>query len=110
MKLPFPYVRWDRVDSVDGVSTEFGMPNPAAPVVNGNGARHLDFPIQYMRRMQRVEAALRDEGTRIASEPVRDLAEFDRIAAEMETVIAEYRGVCAAIIQKRSANGSKRQS
>ena len=110
MKLPFPYVRWDTADSVDAVSTEFGMQNRAAHVINGDGAPHVDFPIQYMRRMQRVEAALRDEGARIASEPVRDLAEFDRIAAEMETVIADYRGACAAIIQKRSANGSKRQS
>jgi len=110
MKLPFPYVRWDRTDSVDGVSTEFGIQGPAAPVVNGDGKHRLDFSIPYLHRMERAQAALREEGARIASEPVRDLAEFDRIAADMESAIADYRGECAAIIQLRSANGSKRKS
>jgi hypothetical protein len=109
MKLPFPYVRWDRADSVDGVSPELGVKSPPGRAANGNGAHALDFPIPYLRRMERVQAALRDEGARIASEPVRDLAEFDRIAAEMESVITAYRRECATIIQKRSANGSKRQ-
>jgi len=112
MKLPFPYVRWDRAESVDGVSTEFGIQRPAAPVVNGdgNGKHRLDSTIPYLRRMERVQAALREEGARIASEPVRDLAEFDRMAAEMESAIADYRRECAAIIQMRSANGGKRKS
>lgn len=110
MKLPFPYVRWDRVDSVEGVSTEFGMKSSAGHAVNGDGAHRVDFPIPYLRRMERVQAALREEGARIASEPVRDLAEFDRIAAEMESAIADYRRECGAIIQMRSANGSKRKS
>jgi hypothetical protein len=95
---------------VDGATTEFGLQNPAAHIVNGDGARRQDFPTETMRRMERVEAALRDEGARIASEPVQDLAKFDRIAAEMDSVIADYRRECAAIIQKRTANGSKRQS
>ena len=110
MKLPFPYVRWDRAESVDGVSTELGIQGPAAPVVNGDGKHQFDFSIPYLRRMERVQAALREEGARIASESVRDLAEFDRIAAEMEPAIADYRRECAAIIQMRSANGSKRKS
>jgi hypothetical protein len=110
MKLPFPYVRWDKADSVDGVSTEFGIQGPAAHVVNGDGRHPLDFSIPDLRRMERVQTALREEGARIASEPVRELAEFDRIAAEMESAIADYRRECAAIIQMRSANGSKRKS
>lgn len=110
MKLPFPYARWDRADSVDGVSTEFGIQGPAAPVVNGDAKHRLDFSIASLRRMERAQAALREEGARIASESARDLAEFDRIAAEMESAITDYRRECAAIIQMRSANGSKRKS
>jgi hypothetical protein len=94
---------------VDGVSPEFGVQTPPGRAANGNGAHALDFAVSYLRRMERVQAALRDEGARIASEPVRDLAEFDRIAAEMDSLIADYRRECATIIQKRSANGSKRR-
>lgn len=110
MKLPFPYVRWDRADSVDGVPTELGFEGPAAHVVNGDGKHQLDFTIPCLRRMERAQAALREEGARIASEPVRDLVEFDRVAWEMESAIADYRRECAAIIQTRSVNGSKRKS
>lgn len=110
MKLPFPYVRWERAESVDGVSTEFGIQDPAAPVVNGDGKNRLDFSTTCLRRMERVQVALKEESARIVSEPVRDLAQFDRIAAEMESAIADYRCECAAIIQMRSANGSDRKS
>jgi hypothetical protein len=106
MRLPFPYVRWDSVDSFDGA--DIAAHGLSDRIVNGDSAHRTDFANRYARWMERIGRALSEEGARIAANGTRDLSGFDRMAEEMASAIADYRRECAALIQMRSANGSSR--
>ena len=107
MRLPFPYVRWDSVDSFDG--TDLAAHASGDRIVNGHGhnGHRADFQNRHARTIERIERALAEEGARIAAGGTRDLSGFDRIAEEMAAAIADYRRECAALIAMRSINGSR---
>ncbi|MGH8173355.1 MAG: hypothetical protein ACREPX_09410 [Rhodanobacteraceae bacterium] len=111
MKLPFPYVRWERADPMNRAMESHGADER---IVNG-GAHDADSESVHLRRIERLAAALRDESARIARHSVNDLVTFESIAAQIASVLEDCRRECVAIIESRpvnsrSVNGSKRQS
>jgi hypothetical protein len=97
-------VRWDSVDSFDG--TDVAAHESGDRIVNGDNGHRADTANRYARWIERIQRALAEEGARIVAGGTRDLAQFDRMAGEMASAIADYRRECAALLQKRTASGN----